>query len=720
MKPVFKVAIPNTHFDHFDYHADGLQPTVGMRVKVPFRAGERIGVVIEIGAPDHADRTLKSIIEVLDDEPLLPQTILELCRWVSRYYQASLSSVLAMALPKYHREGREAESNLEEYYVLTTTREQALEVIPARSHRLQALLALFSDAPLPISAIRQEGFTKAQLQALMKHRLIQLSAAPEKKHAIHTSPALVLNTEQAFAQQTIVQALDTYKAFLLQGVTGSGKTEVYLQVVEQVLSKGGQALILVPEIGLTPQLLTRFGERFGYDQTVVIHSQLNHSERQRAWDSAKQRRAKLVIGTRTAVFTPMPSLGLIVIDEEHDSSLKQMTGVRYSARDTALMRAYQAGIPIILGSATPSLESVYNGSIGKYTVLPLSSKALESAPLHYKIQDIRNQCLTHGLSEEAMIRIKNHLQQGKQVLVFINRRGFAPVWLCHQCGWMADCHSCDSHLTFHRGINRLVCHHCGASQPVITTCQTCHSQEFIPVGIGTQRVEEYLAASFPATTVLRLDRDEMTKKNRLNERLEQINTGQAQLIVGTQMLAKGHHFPRLTLVVVLDADNGFYNQDFRGLEHLGQLLVQVAGRAGRAEHAGEILIQTHLPHHPMLNLLVQQGYEPFAQALLATRQEAQLPPYHFLALIRAQGRYSKNVEGFLNNVKSRFNHAEISVLGPVPSPLARKANLYQMQLLLKASKRRVLQSVLQQVRQYLKESKFSGVRWGIDVDPIES
>ena len=384
------------------------------------------------------------------------------------------------------------------------------------------------------------------------------------------------------------------------------------------------------------------------------------------------------------------------------------------------MRAHAANIPIVLGSATPSLESVHNCVLKKYTLLRLNQKALTSVPLHYQIVDVRNQVLEQGLASHTLATIREHLQQDNQVLVFINRRGFAPVLICNQCGWMADCHACDSHLTVHRSIHRLVCHHCGLNQSTPKQCPTCQCKHLLPVGVGTQRVHDYLSTQFPNTVMVRVDRDEVSKKQALEARLAQICSGEAQLIVGTQMLAKGHHFPRLTLVVVLDTDNGFYNQDFRALEGLGQLLTQVVGRAGRAEFPGQALIQTHLPDHPLLNELIQKGYDPFSQSLLTLRQQAALPPYSFLAVIRAEGNNQTRVLQFLHAVKTQLQATEIHVLGPAPAPLARKASQHRMQLLIKSSSRVQRTRALTHMRDWLAGNKIcSSVRWNIDVDPID-
>lgn len=724
MKKVYQVCIPHTSRDFFDYTAEeGISPCIGGRVWVPFRKQTRLGIVIGVNEVQDLTSSLKSISTVIDDEPLIHADLLGLSAWVGSYYQSPLSEVLPLALPKKYRAGQACQLPIGDFYQLAIPAAEAKKLIPARARKQLELIDYLATQTAPVTrqCLTQQGFTSSQLVHLVDAEILILSQhvlLPERSEC-PISPPLALNPEQAVAVTAINEQLQQYQCFLLQGVTGSGKTEVYLQVIAQVLAQGKQVLVLVPEIGLTPQLLSRFTARF-QQPIAVIHSSLNESERQIAWQLAKENKVKMVIGTRAAIFTPMPDLGLIVIDEEHDASLKQMEGVRYSARDTALMRAHLANIPIILGSATPSLESVHNCKQKKYKLLRLTHKALSTTPLHYQLVDLRAQILQHGLAAPTLNLIKEHLQKHNQVLVFINRRGFAPVLLCHQCGWMADCRACDSHLTLHKQVGQMVCHHCGLTQRAPSHCRSCHSNELVPVGAGTQRVHEFLSEYFPQTQVVRIDRDAVRKKNALDEHLERINRGEAQLIVGTQMLAKGHHFPRLSLVVVLDADAGLYNQDFRAMEQLGQLLTQVSGRAGRAEQAGQVVIQTHVPDHPLLNLLIRQGYDDFADALLTTRQEAQLPPFHYLAVIRAQGTICANVLSFLRATKEQMQSQSLTVMGPAPAPLARKANQYRMQLLIKSPSRKILKTSLTQLREWLTMNKLSnGVRWNVDVDPMD-
>lgn len=716
-----KVCIPNTSRDAFDYLSTPHPLEKGTRVWVPFRNKTRLGIVTGHGLAEKAGIKLKPISSVIDDRPLFSQSILDLCHWVSRYYQAPLSEVIPLAMPKTLRMGGSAKLPQTTCYQLTMSLAEASHRLGKRAPKQQQLLEYMAlqNEPVAKKQLIKEGFTRAQIEGLMALDLLTSFEQPDLPtlHNSEASSPLPLNEEQTQAVASITERLQGHHCFILQGVTGSGKTEVYLQIIAQVLASGQQVLVLVPEIGLTPQLLSRFSSRF-QQPIAVIHSHLSDGERTIAWQLANDNLVKLVIGTRSAVFTPMPTLGLIVIDEEHDSSLKQMDGVRYSARDTAVVRAQQAKIPVILGSATPSLESLHNGQQNKYTLLRLTQKAMQSPPLHYELIDLRSIPLQEGLAPASLERIRQHTGNGNQVLVFINRRGFAPVLLCHLCGHMTDCRACDSHLTLHRQSRRLICHHCGLSQAIPVVCRACGGKELIPVGAGTQRIHEYLQKTLPDLNILRIDRDEVQRKNELDSRLHQISQGEAQVIVGTQMLAKGHHFPNLTLVVIVDIDSGFYNQDFRSLEQAGQLLIQVAGRAGRAEHPGEVIIQTHLPQHPLLNTLVQQGYDCFAKELLTQRCAANLPPYHYLALLRAQGKDLAKITRLLQETKAWLTGHPIQALGPAPAPMPRKANQFRMQLLLKADSRKHLQRSLTAMRSWITMNKqFNGLRWSIDVDP---
>ncbi|KTC64837.1 primosomal protein N' (replication factor Y) (superfamily II helicase) (plasmid) [Legionella adelaidensis] len=719
MPTVLKVCIPNTLRNYFHYFPGEKIPLPGARVRVPFRNRDKIvGVVIGEEKIEDVKFEIKQVEEIIDATPLIPLEILNLCSWISTYYQSPLSEVISLALPKKYREGKGVSLPLTKYYSLNSYPEHAHAQISSRAKKIHGLIDLLINTKSK-EQIQASGFSMLQLKTLIDKNLVRVQEEVNIPGGYDEPPSLPLplNEEQNQAVRAIKNALTSYSCFLLYGVTGSGKTEVYLQVIADVINAGKQVLILVPEIGLTPQLLSRFTRRFRAP-LVVIHSNLNDTERQEAWQLAAFNHAKIIIGTRSAIFTPLPNLGLIVVDEEHDSSFKQMEGVRYSARDTALIRAYQANIPIILGSATPSLETLYN-SASKYQLFRLTQKALSSTPLHYQIVDTRNQRLEDGLAAITLKKIGQHLEKGNQVLVFINRRGFAPVLLCHSCGWMADCRACDSHLTLHKKLGKLICHHCGLTQHIIVQCKHCQSQQLFPLGVGTQRVFEFLKTRFD-TSILRIDRDEIQQKNALNERLAQINAGEVKLIVGTQMLAKGHHFPNLSLVVILDADNGFYNQDFRGIERLGQLITQVAGRAGREKVAGEVVIQTYLPQHPLLNTITKEGYPAFATQLLAMRQAAALPPFSFMALIRAKAKRQNVVLTFLHTIKEKLMEKNLEILGPAPAPLSKKAHFYRMQLMVKSPSRKRLQAILSELREIVTQEKLNkGIQWSIDVDPVD-
>lgn len=715
------VCIPHSFHDFFDYHLDKKKtPIPGARVWVSFRNKKRLGFITHLKNQSSIHTPLKTIDVLVDDAALIPEELLKLCFWIAEYYQAPLSEVLPLAVPKRFLKGLAPAPEKIQAYALSTSPAIARGKIPPQAKQQRALIDFFesTSGSIPLKQIKAQGFKKSSLDALTEKNLItghfkEETAATEWKvqeRLIH------LNEEQALAKSCILEKIHEYHCFLLYGVTGSGKTEVYLHVIEAVLLRGKQALIIVPEIGLTPQLLDRFRQRFPV-KIIAIHSHLNDTERQNAWLAAKENQAKLIIGTRTAIFTPMPELGLIIIDEEHDASLKQMDGVRYHARDTALIRAFHRSIPVILGSATPSLETFYNCKINKYQILNLKQKAVSKIPLHYQILDIRQQRLEHGLAETTLQFIRKHLSQNQQVLIFINRRGYAPVLLCAHCSKIVDCPHCDAHLTVHRKNNQLICHHCGYTQIKPKACAHCHHPELSAIGQGTQRIHEYLAQIFPDTSMRRIDRDEVKSKTDFEKFLNEIHSGETQLLIGTQMLSKGHHFPRLSLVVVVDGDQGLIHHDFRALERMGQLLTQVAGRAGREDLAGEILIQSQMPHHPELNLLIQKGYTAFSEALLKQRQSAHLPPFQYIALIRAQGLNQAHLIQFLQKIKIKLEANELNCLGPAPAPLARKANHHQLQILITSASRRKLQSQIQETRLWVAKTKLAqGLRWSIDVD----
>ncbi|WP_062536603.1 primosomal protein N', partial [Mizugakiibacter sediminis] len=533
------------------------------------------------------------------------------------------------------------------------------------------------------------------------------------------SPAS-LNAEQQAAVQAVAAAAGAFQPFLLDGVTGSGKTEVYLALIERTLADGRQALLLVPEIGLAPQTVRRLRERFG-DRVDVLHSNLAEGERARAWLRARRGGPHVLLGTRSAVFAPLPDLGLIVVDEEHDTSYKQQEGFRYHARDLALVRARARGVPIVLGSATPSLESLANVAAGRYRHLRLPARAAAAQPPTLRVLDVRGRRLEHGVSPALLAALADCLHRGEQALVFKNRRGYAPVLLCHACGWHAACPRCDKPLTLHRGRNALACHHCGSERPAPAACPECGGTALTPQGHGTERLEEALAARFPAVPVVRIDRDTTRRRDAFETLLGGLPADGAAILVGTQMLAKGHDLPNLTLVAVVGVDEGLYSVDFRAGERLAQQIVQVAGRAGRARKPGAVWLQTHHPDHPLLATLLRAGYAALATAMLEERRAAQLPPYAHMALLRAQAARAEHADAFLADAAAALPaDAQLRVSGPMPAPMARRAGQYRAQLLLEADTRAPLRRVLPAWHAVLAALPSARrVRWSLDVDPVD-
>lgn len=557
---------------------------------------------------------------------------------------------------------------------------------------------------------------------------------PDLQHQAPMSPQdevlaespLTLNGPQREAVDHVINRLGQFAPVVLLGVTGSGKTEVYLQVIERVLARGQQALVLVPEIGLTPQTVARFRQRFARE-VVLLHSGLNDRERLSAWRAAREGQADIVIGTRSAVFTPLQHPGVIIVDEEHDASFKQQDGFRYHARDLALVRAQREQVPIMLGSATPSLETLAQVERGHCALLRLPDRAAATrTPPVPQLLDIRNRHLQGGFSVPLLEVMQRHLDHGRQVLVVLNRRGFAPVLMCHACGWIAGCQHCDARMTWHREPPRLHCHHCGHRQPLPEVCPQCHEAELLPLGAGTERGEEILAARFPKVPIIRIDRDSVRGKDRLQEKLADIHAGHPALLIGTQMLAKGHHFPQVTLAAVVDADHGLYSSDPRAMERMAQLLTQVAGRAGREAHAGEVIIQTHHSDDPRLNLLCQSGYEVLAQQLLHERRESHWPPYSHQALWRAEAPKPEAAQALMQALAGAAQqqpvvaNGSVFCLGPVPAPMERRQGRYHVQLLMQADKRSLLHQLLAILVPWLEKlPEARRARWSLDVDPIE-
>ncbi len=669
MALILRIALPVPINHYFDYLAPidfpPNQLKKGLRVLVPFGKREKIGFLVEVSETSQLHPSqLKMATAILDEAPLLSDTLWQLLEWTGRYYHYPLGEVFSNALPALLRKQKKG-----------------------------------------------------------KTRSISKTSLPENNTNDRIlDPIITLNEHQQTAVDTVRQSLGQFKPFLLHGVTGSGKTEVYLEIIEAALLRKEQVLVLVPEIGLTPQMLTRFQKRFSAAPLVLFHSGLTDKQRLNHWQLAKTGQASIVMGTRSALFTPLRHPGLIIIDEEHDASFKQQKGLRYHARDVALMRAKFEKIPIVLGSATASLESIANAKQQRYHFLSLPNRAGHAVQPTLRFIDLRQQKLDQGFSPVLLQSMERHLKNQGQVLLFLNRRGFAPVTICHACGWTATCRHCDQQMTYHKVPAHLQCHYCGFRFPLPVHCPACQEPQLVVLGQGTQRLEETLKNYFPRVGIARIDRDNTQRKGSLEVLLNNIQQGESQILIGTQMLAKGHHFPNVTLVGILETDAGLFSADFRALERTGQLIMQVAGRAGRAEKPGEVLIQTHHPEHPLLMQLVNEGYLSFSENLLQERQTSTLPPYTHLALIQAEAVTSTYPLDFLNEVKQWANQLQtkVAILGPIPALAPRRAGYYRAHLLLQTKHRNDLHSLLKPLTSLIPTlASHRRVRWSLDVDPLE-
>jgi len=723
---VLRVAVPAPLAGLLDYlPPPGVDPAAlrpGLRLEVTLGRRRMVGVLVEVASGSALPRSrLKPALRALECVPEVPPEVIELARWAADYYHHPLGEVLAGALPVLLRDARGSDAGLVSRFALTAAGRALDPPALARAPAQRALLArLRLEQELDLDALEPDA--RRALRALAARGLVAseaIVAAPQPNPAPLAGPAL--NEAQRAAVEAIDGAQQGFAAFLLEGVTGSGKTEVYLHAVARALARGRQALVLVPEIALTPQLVGRFRARFAAP-VVALHSDLADGARLANWRAARDGQARVVLGTRSAVFAPLPELGLIVVDEEHDLSYKQHEGLRYHARDLALVRAQRAQLPVVMGSATPALESLANAASGRYRRLVLPERAGGAQHPTLEVVDLRQRRLTEGLSEPLLARMRVHLAAGGQVLLFLNRRGYAPRLTCHGCGWFADCQRCDARLVTHHAAGVLRCHHCGAEQRLPTACPSCGSVELRLLGRGTERLDAALAALFPEVGIARVDRDTTRKRGALAALLEDARSGRARILVGTQMLAKGHDFPTVTLVGVVEADHGLFGADLRAAERMAQLITQVAGRAGRAELPGEVLIQTRHPEHPLLAQLLTGGYPAFAAAALDERRAAGLPPYAALALLRAEAASPAAAEAVLVEARRAAEAlgSGVEILGPAPAPMARRAGRHRAQLLLRADHRTQLQSLLAQwVPGLAALPGARRARLALDVDPQE-
>ena len=711
----------------FDYLAlDDVLLQIGMRVLVPFGTQKRVAIVA--GFPTKSDvpeDKLKAILQPLDLAPIFTPIYWDWLHWAANYYQAGLGDVLFQALPVKLRNGESAVKNDRTFWRITDEGKNALEQGELKRSKKQAeALQCLSETDLEKgnndfssaiwSTLKAKGFIE---EMTTQTKALSWQQSLGNNPIVNAENRLTLNKQQALAFSQLLFH-SGFNVWLLDGVTGSGKTEIYLQYIEEILKSGKQILVLVPEIGLTPQTVQRFKARFNVE-IDVLHSNLTDTQRLYVWERARSGQSAIVIGTRSALFTQFSNLGAIILDEEQDASYKQQDSWRYHARDLAIVLAQKLNIAVLMGSATPSLESINNVQNGKYQHLVLSKRAGNSTALRHFVIDLKNQHIQNGLSKPLLERMKSHLEKGNQVLLFLNRRGFAPVLLCHECGWIAQCPHCEKPYTYHQHQNILRCHHCGAQKTIPRQCGDCGSTHLVTTGLGTEQLEETLKTLFPNYSVARIDRDSTSRKGKLESYLEDIQQGKSQILIGTQMLAKGHHFPNVTLVALVNVDSALFSLDFRAEERLAQLYIQVAGRAGRADKQGEVVLQTHYPDHPLLTTLLANGYQAFAKETLQLRHSMGLPPFTFQALFKAQARHSELAENCLSQIADFFQSKQITglqMLGPMPAPFSKKAGQYRWQLLLQHPSRMTLQKALREYQQAELE-KNSQVRLILDVDP---
>ena len=724
-----RVAVPVYLYDCFDYSLTAEQyhqAEVGARVAVSFGRQNVVGVIVEKltdEKPLDLGFKLKAITELLDDSAILDTKVLSLLTWSAQYYQFPIGEVMHAALPSFLRQGKPYNLLARMWKLIDDHAEDKLK----RSEKQQDAYKILKLHPTGTSEniLNLAGIETATLKALEKKQITQciLEAQDFKPQAMTLAQMpLTPNDEQKRAIQNILKARHSYHAFLLDGLTGSGKTEVYLQVMQEVLKQGKQVLVLVPEIGLTPQTVSRFQSRF-HCHIALLHSGLNDSKRLQAWQSAQTGKASIVIGTRSAIYTPLPHLGLIVLDEEHDLSFKQQEGFRYHARDVALYRAHLENCPIILGSATPSIDSYALVEQGKMTRLELDQRAGVAVMPKMHVIDLKVAQKQNGISQQLIHEVQKRLDKKEQVLIFLNRRGYAPVLICESCGWQAKCPHCDANFTVHRQpYQHLHCHHCGTIHRIPEHCPQCQHSELKPIGLGTAKVEENLQALFPNFDVIRVDRDSTSRVGSWQKIYSKIQKSEPIILLGTQMLAKGHHFPYVTLVAILDIDSGLLSVDFRATERTAQLIIQVAGRAGRGEKKGEVYLQTLRPDHPLLNTLLESGYRSFAKQTLKERKAAWMPPYRYAALLRCESKDQELNQSFLQEHAQALRQASensIDIWGPIPAPMERKAGRYQAHMVLLSKDRARMHFYIRQWWQNVWHNKPHGMKLSLDIDPQE-
>ena len=718
-----QVAVPVPVRKTFDYAGPVLAP--GSRVLVPFGKRKLVGVALSCHPSQHQGK-LKPIIEVLDSKPVFSENLLKLLTWAADYYHYSPGEVLNTALPSVLRSARPIfDPFLATVYSIVETDESGLQSLE-RAPKQAKVYNFISDHPRCSSKDltgKIKGYSPA-LAALLKKELVSeelVSLAGEIKSGPTSTPPL---SDQQLAAYNGLLLQDGFKVNLLQGITGSGKTRIYIEVANNILAQGKQVLIMVPEISLTPQLVEELQRGLGY-KIAVLHSGLRDSERYKNWWLAASGGARVVLGTRSAVFTPFSELGLVIIDEEHDTSYKQQDGFRYDARNLAIKRASMESIPVVLGSATPMMESINNALKQKYHLVNLNSRFGNATLPDIEIINTRDYRAIDGLSQPLIKALSDNIQRKEQSIIFINRRGYAPVVHCVACDWQMTCPRCSARMTYHAHLNKFRCHHCASQQTALENCPQCQTP-VIKTGVGTQRIVSRLSLELPGARVLQLDRDNITSAEGLAGALDAIRRGEIDIIVGTQLIVKGHDFENVTLVGVSDADQALYGVDFRSSEHMFQQMVQVSGRAGRSIKQGKVLIQTNHPENMIFRQICAQDYPAFTKDCLRERSQASFPPYTFLALWRTEANSKEQSEQCLKKIRTeglnllKTNNLELEIMDVVSSPMEKLAGRYRFQLLVRSQNRIQLHQLLKPWIKVVESSSWSNrIRWSIDIDPID-
>ncbi len=723
----FALSLPVYHL--FDYELEqSANVTPGQRFKLPFGHGQKMGILVSCSLADPArHKNIKAVNQQLDEKPLLSSHLMQLACWLAEYYCQPLGEVLFQFLP---RRARKAELMTEtglQYWVAHDVDEEVLISLKKRAPRQYELLKALTQSETGLNAADLKLLQNAWHQPVkvLQNRGLVSSVLRENLPAIKTpvEAGFDLTADQVKVCQQISPLLDQFQVHLIQGVTGSGKTEVYLELMLQVIKQGKQVIYLVPEIGLTPQLLQRLQTRLG--QTVVSsHSALTDLQRYQSWDQFKRGIAQVMIGTRSALFSADSSLGLIIIDEEHDGSFRQQDGVRYHARDVAIKRAQMLNIPIVLGSATPSMESLHNLTRPHFHLYRLDQRVTRSKPPEIELLDCSQVPLSTGCSPQLLQAIQKHLSAEGQVLLFLNRRGFAPVVMCHECGWLSSCFQCDARLTLHQSVNKLICHHCGFSVTLPHQCPDCGDKNIRHYGVGTQQLEEFLQQRFPETEVVRIDRDSVKSALHFEAKMKPVREAVPCILIGTQMLAKGHDYPHITLVGMLDVDQALYSSFYRAGERLIQTVLQVSGRAGRAEKKGQALLQTAFPKNPLMLDIRKKSYSELVEAILEERKMLGFPPFSRVVTFQVDAIELEMAMQKLTSLKQMLSDIDkplsIKIIGPIPALMTRRIGLYRAQLSVMSGDIQAIRQVLKQLMpkiQSIRNTRKS--RLTIEVDPLD-